>query len=125
MLLFEILYHVRQVVAALAETFLRTGLWLAPRIVDGKVGDVPVGDELTQRRDTRVFRELPKGIDGNEVRGPQRNINTTVLLVWQLAARGFALSLPGAPVLIIKEPKGFAFFPSAPLEPLFHDNWAF
>src|ERR1043166_762475 len=60
MLLLQVLNHVSQIVARLAQALLRSSFRLTPRIVDGEIGYVPVTDEPPERSDARILRQPPQ-----------------------------------------------------------------
>src|SRR5713226_10659864 len=77
-LFLQLLNDVRQVVSSLRQPLLWTGFWLATCVVDGQVRNVPIRNELTERRHAWVLSELIKGIDGDEIRRAQRGFDAPV-----------------------------------------------
>lgn len=72
----EVLDHIRQVIAALRETFLRSGFWSAPGVISSQIGQVPAGDEAAQCTDARVLGKLAQGIDRKQIWRVEFLVNT-------------------------------------------------
>ena len=66
------------------------GFRLTPGIVDGEVGDVPIGDEIPRGGETEVIGELTEDINGSQVVRFERDLDALILLVGHLAAGGAA-----------------------------------
>ena len=99
------------------QPLLRACLGLAASVVYGEIGDVPVGNELAQRSNSRMLGELAQGVDGDEISRPQRRLNALVLFVRRLAAGGLAVAFP-----VLKETKRPSSYASSPLKPFFDNN---
>jgi hypothetical protein len=106
-----------RVVTRAGKALLRPGPWLTAAVLDGEVGHVPARNELAQRCDPGMLRELPQRVDRDQVRRLEGDLPTRVLLVGTLPA-----DRPADALLVVQKPERLATLATPPLQPLGDDD---